>query len=210
MEKELRGEVFVAVMDGMGGESFGECASFAAAESLKSAERRLRSFFVPEKRFLEDTVQRLNEAVVSKTKELQTDHMGSTLAMLYFTRNQVYSCNLGDSRTFRLRDGEFQQLSRDHVERHAHPGEEKARLSQYLGIDPEEYLIEPHIAKGDLKRGDRYLICSDGITDMLSNLEIVGIFLSAEDSEACVQKLIDAALEKGGRDNATAIVCRIL
>ena len=66
------------------------------------------------------------------------------------------------------------------------------------------------LAKGELKRGDRYLLCSDGLTDMLTNLEIDEIMSSTETAGDCVQKLIDAALEKGGKDNVTAIVCRIL
>ena len=209
MEKGLRGKVFLAVLDGMGGESYGECASYTAAEGLKSAERGLRDLFVPEKRFLEDTVRKLNNAVVAKMKELQTEHMGSTLVMLCFTRNRVYSCNLGDSRAFRLRDGELSQLSRDHVESRPLSGERKPRLSQFLGINPEECLIEPYIAQGELKREDRYLLCSDGVTDLLTEPEITGILLTAESAEECVRKLIDAALEKGGRDNITAIVCRI-
>ncbi len=209
MRKALRGDLIVAVMDGMGGENFGECASFAAAESLKKAEERLKGFFVPEKRFLGETAQMLNEAVVSKARELLTTHMGSTLALLCFTRSQVYSCNLGDSRAYRLRAGEFLQLTEDHVESRINAGEKKPRLTQYLGIDPEEVLIEPHIAKGDLRRGDQYLLCSDGLTDMLGNAEIAAILQEEESAENCAQKLIDAALEKGGKDNVTVIVCRI-
>ena len=78
-----------------------------------------------------------------------------------------------------------------------------------MGIDPEELLVEPYIAKGDLMRGDQYLLCSDGVTDMLTNLEIFEILQTADTAEGCVQALVDAALEKGGKDNITAIVCRI-
>ena len=85
----------------------------------------------------------------------------------------------------------------------------KAPLTQHLGINPEDFLIEPYIAKGELKRGDQYLLCSDGLTDMLTNLEIDEIMSSTDTAGDCVQKLIDAALEKGGKDNVTAIVCRI-
>ena len=209
MVKPLRREVCVAVLDGMGGENFGECASYAAADGLKTAERRLKDFFVPEKRFLGETAQMLNRAVVARAKELCTDRMGSTLVLLYFSRTQVYVCNLGDSRAYRLREGEFLQLSEDHVGQRERAGEKKPYLTQYLGIDPEEFLIEPHVAKGDLRRDDWYLLCSDGLTDMLSNLEIVSIMLASQDPEECVKALIDAALEKGGKDNVTAIACRI-
>ena len=63
--------------------------------------------------------------------------------------------------------------------------------------------------RGELKKGDQYLLCSDGLTDMLTNLEISEIMCSATSAEECVQNLVDSALEKGGRDNVTAIVCRI-
>ena len=197
----------MAVLDGMGGENFGECASFTAAEGLKDAEQRLKNFVVPESRFLSETCLALNAAVFARAKELKTNHMGTTLALLYFTRTYVYSCNLGDSRAFRLRGGEFLQITEDHVESREETGVRKPALTQYLGIDPEEYLIEPYIAKGELQRGDQYLICSDGLTDMLSNLEIVRIMSEAKRPEDCVCSLIDAALEKGGKDNVTVIYC---
>ena len=89
------------------------------------------------------------------------------------------------------------------------PGKKKAPLIQYLGMDPEEILIEPFIAKGDLKKGDQYLLCSDGLTDMLTNFEIADIMLNSPDAATCAENLIRAALEHGGRDNITVIVCRI-
>ena len=64
--------------------------------------------------------------------------------------------------------------------------------------------------KGELKHGDRYLLCSDGLTDMLTNFEIDDILSSEPTAEDCAQRLVDAALEKGGKDNVTVIVCRIL
>ena len=201
----------LAIFDGMGGENFGEMASFTAARTLQEEVKRLSLFFVPERQFLEDTCLKLNAAVHAAAQELMTDHMGSTVVMFCFSRNHIYLCNLGDSRAFRLRDHELLQLSRDHVE--TLPGDNgkrhKPHLTQHLGIDPEELLIEPYIAKGNLQRGDLYLLCSDGITDMLTNLEIFEILQSTGTAEGCVQSLVNAALEKGGKDNITAIVCRI-
>ena len=151
----------------------------------------------------------INNAVIAKRKEFCTEHMGSTMVALCFSNHYVYACNLGDSRAYRLRNGELLQLSKDHVEKNMTPQGKKAPLTQHLGIDPEEYMIEPHIAKGELKRDDQYLLCSDGLTDMLTNLEIDQIMSEAFSAEECVQNLVDAALEKGGKDNVTAIVCRI-
>ena len=207
MVRPLRKEVCVAVFDGMGGENFGESASFAAADGMQKITRRLKDYFFPEKRFLKDMCNKLNEAVLIRAREFCTSRMGSTLAALYFSHGYVYSCNLGDSRAYRLRDGEFLQLSEDHVEKRE--GKKKTPLTQYLGIDPEDFIIEPSIAKGELRRGDRYLLCSDGLTDMLTNLEITQIMSESKTPEDCAQKLIDVALEHGGKDNTTVIACEI-
>ena len=92
---------------------------------------------------------------------------------------------------------------------HPGPPKKKTPLTQHLGINPEDFLIEPYIAKGELKAGDVYLLCSDGLTDMLSNLEIDEILSAGASPEEDVRRLVDAALEKGGKDNVTAIVCRV-
>lgn len=207
MVHTLRKEICVAVFDGMGGENFGEAASFAAADEMQRTTRKLKDYFFPEKRFLKDMCTKLNDVVLERARELCTSRMGSTMVALYFSHGYVYACNLGDSRAYRLRQGEFLQISEDHVEKRE--GKKKTPLTQHLGIEPEEYLIEPYIAKGELQVGDQYLICSDGLTDMLTNLEIDEILTSTPTTEDCVQQLVDAALEKGGKDNVTVIVCRI-
>ena len=206
----LRREICLAVFDGMGGENYGESASFAAASCLQKQTRRLRDYFIPERRFLQECCQKLNEAVLARSRELCTERMGSTLVSLFFSHGSVYVCNLGDSRAYRLRDGELLQLSEDHVERRAgEPDGRKAPLTQHLGVDPEYMLLEPHIAKGELRQGDQYLLCSDGLTDMLSNLEIDMILTDTATAQECAGRLVEAALEKGGRDNVTVIVCRV-
>ena len=207
--RSLRRELCVAVFDGMGGENYGELASFAAAECMKSSARKLADYFIPERTFLSGMCMKINAAVVKKQKEMRTEHMGSTMVLLFFSHGYVYVCNLGDSRAYRLRDGEFLQISEDHVEKRDDRPGKKAPLTQHLGIDPEEMIIEPHIAKGELVSGDKYLICSDGLTDMLTNFEINDILNRSDDMELCAKTLVDSALEKGGRDNVTVIVCRI-
>ena len=207
MTKELSQETLLAVFDGMGGENYGDWASFTAAECMRSSLQIIEDYYIPEKRFLKDLCGKMNEAVLEKQREFCTEHMGSTLVSLYFSQNYVYVCNLGDSRAYRLREGEFLQLSKNHVD--LREGEKKGPLTQHLGIRPDDYLIEPYIAKGELRHGDQYLLCSDGLTDMLTNVEIDGIMSDTITATECAQRLVDAALEKGGRDNVTAIVCRI-
>lgn len=210
MTSTLRREVCVAIFDGMGGENYGEYASFAAAEHMKRSGKRLRDYFIPERRFLTDMCRKTNDAVVKMKREFRTERMGSTMAAFCFSHNCVYVCNLGDSRAYRLRDGELMQLSVDHVEKREDQTRKKAPLTQHLGIDPEEFTLEPHIVKGELKSGDQYLLCSDGLTDMLTDLEIGEILTSTDTVGECAQKLVDAAMEHGGRDNTTVIVCRIM
>lgn len=205
----LKNGLMLAVFDGMGGENYGEVASFTAARQMQSITRSLTDYFVSERKYLSKLTMQLNDAIVAEKKELCTDRCGSTMVALYFSSGYVYTCNIGDSRAYRLRDGEFLQLTVDHVEKRPEGERKKAPLTQHLGIDPEDMQIEPFIAKGKINKGDTYLLCSDGLTDMLTNFEISDIMLQNENPGDCVECLIKAALEHGGRDNITVIVCRI-
>lgn len=207
MEEPLKNGTTLAIFDGMGGESFGEQASFVAARQMQRSVKTLSDFFIPEKNYLERLTAQLNAAVCAEAKALCAGRMGTTVVCLYFSGRFVYVCNVGDSRAYRLRGGEFMQISKDHVD--SRPGSGKPLLTQHLGIDPEEMQIEPYIAKGEIKRADRYLLCSDGLTDMLTNFEISDIMMKSEDAAGCAEALVQAALERGGKDNITAIVCVI-
>lgn len=209
-ETVIKKGLIYAVFDGMGGENFGEIAAYAAARQMQQTKRTLRDYFVPEKKYLYRLAMSLNEAVLQAKRAQCTDRMGTTMVSLSFSGRYVYVCNIGDSRAYRLRNGKLLQISEDHVEHR--PGREhrKAPLTQHLGIDPEDMLIEPYIAVDTLQQGDIYLLCSDGLTDMLTDSEITDIMRKAEHLEACARDLIRAALEHGGRDNITVIVCRIV
>ena len=207
---DLKNGLCLAVFDGMGGENYGEVASYKAAKKMQEISAELSDFFISERKYLQRLTMRLNEAVLEAKRELHTERGGSTMAALYFSSGRVYACNIGDSRAYRLRNGEFLQLSVDHVEKRPIYEGKKAPLTQHLGIDPEDMLIEPYIAKGKLCKDDQYLICSDGLTDMLTNFEITDILLSSSEPGEAVERLIQAALEHGGRDNITAIICKVL
>lgn len=200
----------LALFDGMGGENFGETASFRAARSLfTSLQDRSEE---NEETFSLEATRRMNQAVWDSARELGTSRMGATLAMLTFREDRVYACNLGDSRIFRLRQGKFHQLSLDHTDGEflaAQGIHRRPHLTQHLGIDPEEMLIQPHVAPFRLQSGDWYVICSDGLTDMLEPKQIVELLWAADSPSHCAQLLLDAALEKGGRDNITVISCKV-
>lgn len=206
LDTRLKGSLSLAVFDGMGGENFGEVASFRAARAMASGKPA--GLLVPRQSYLEKLTLALNDAVVAAKKEHCTEHMGTTLVMLHIASRYGYVCNVGDSRAYRLRGEALLQLSQDHVMKR--PGKSKAPLTQHLGIDPEEMLLEPHIVREPMKKGDTWLLCSDGLTDMLPDEEIAHILGTGPDAAACVERLIRRALEQGGRDNITAIVCKIL
>lgn len=209
MERVLSEELCLAVFDGMGGENYGEQASFAAAAALQALAGKPKQFYQSGGKYLDALTQTLNEAVFRRSQELMTSRMGTTMALLYFSGNHVYSCNVGDSRVYRLRGQVFAQLSQDHVsERTPGPGR-KAPLTQHLGMDSEEVRIEPYIVKDALQDGDIYLLCSDGLTDMVDNLALSEILSRNATPEACARELLKAALDGGGRDNITAIICRV-
>lgn len=200
----------LAVFDGMGGESHGETASFVAAKALFAASHSTDC--EGDGDFSREAAQEMNLAVWRSAVSLGTDRMGATLAMLTFREDHVYACNLGDSRIFRLREGKFHQLSQDHTDEaflRAQGIRRRPRLTQHLGINPEELHVEPHVAGFFLQSGDWYVICSDGLTDMLEPGRIVELLYAAETPSQCAQSLLDTALAQGGRDNITVIACRV-
>lgn len=134
--------------------------------------------------------------------------MGTTAAMLAFGEDMIYGCNLGDSRIYRSSCEKFGQISEDHTLGRHFLG--KAPLTQYLGMQEEDLKLAPSLTSYPVAEGDRYLICSDGITDMLSDGEIADIFTREIPVEETVQVLVERALKKGGRDNITVILCEVM
>lgn len=198
-----------AVFDGMGGENHGEAAAFAAAKAAYGISRREDNL---SEDFLNRAVLDINRAVFRAAQALGTDRMGATLAMIGFEENSAWVCNLGDSRIFLLRGDAFGQLSIDHTDEKElleRGIRRKPRLTQHLGINPEEMLVEPHIAAGTLEPGDRFLICSDGLTDMLVPDEIGTALAEIPEPADCAAALVEQALARGGKDNVTVIVCAV-
>lgn len=209
----LEREECFGVFDGMGGESYGEEASFLAAAVAKNSEKLLADFIYPPRKYLTDLILKMNDTVCEKSEKLGSGRMGSTAVMLYLSGEYAYVCNVGDSRAFRLRQDEFMQISEDHTDAKflAEQGitGRKPSLTQHLGIWPDEMVLEPYVAKGELQDGDQFLLCSDGLTDMVSNAEICAVMKESESAYQCVNELIARALEYGGKDNVTVIVVRI-
>ena len=164
----------LAVFDGMGGESCGEIAAETAVREFgrfygENKEKLKKS---PEE-FLEDICDSMNRQVVRYGEENRIGSMGTTTAFVAFSRDGVYVGNLGDSRVYCSEKDRLQQISVDHVIGRSFLG--KPPLTQYLGITEEGMVLEPCITKHPYVVGDRYLLCSDGMTDMLSDGEIADI-----------------------------------
>ena len=198
----------LAVFDGMGGESCGEIAAETAVREFgrfygENKEKLKKS---PEE-FLEDICDSMNRQVVRYGEENRIGSMGTTTAFVAFSRDGVYVGNLGDSRVYCSEKDRLQQISVDHVIGRSFLG--KPPLTQYLGITEEGMVLEPCITTHPYVVGDRYLLCSDGMTDMLSDGEIADILTREISLEETVSVFLDRVLEKGGRDNVTIILCEI-
>ena len=189
------------VFDGMGGEERGKMAAYLAA---KAAFRTLCSG--TPRQMLEAVCRNANADICHFAAENGLGTCGTTAAMLLLTPGGVEVCNIGDSKIFRCgRDG-LHQISEDHLS--IAPYGEKAPLSQYLGIPPEELTICPYYAALPYAAQDKYLLCSDGLTDMVPQEDIARI-LAAFPAQQAAQILLQNALDNGGKDNVTLIVLEI-
>ena len=197
-----------AVFDGMGGECCGETAAYLAAESFGKYYREKKGFLKKSPDgFWKDACASMNQSICVYGAENRVSSMGSTVAGAVFSGGNIHICNLGDSRIYQFRDGSLKQISVDHVLTVCIFG--KAPLTQYLGTGEEQLLLEPSVESIPCREGEIYLICSDGVTDMLSDETIREMLAHGTSAEETVRILRDKALERGGRDNLTLILCRI-
>lgn len=200
----LKKDRFFAVFDGMGGGEYGEIASYIAAKATEqylNAEEAAN--LAGKKDYLEKMCTHVNDRIFKETLRLNAEMMGSTLAGLYFTGSQVWTVNVGDSRCFLLRDGKLQQISEDQTDE-AYMKENgihgrKPYLTQYMGMDPEEVRVLPYADCLQLKKGDRFLICSDGVSDMVSIEFLETMLLQTQSPAKCVDTILAATLEAGGK-----------
>ena len=188
-----------AVFDGMGGEACGEVASYTAAYEARAFTQSRMEY----EEYLYELAERLNEKVREETEARSLVLMGATAAMLQVSGEDVYILNAGDSRIYKLSRHELRQISEAHI---VFSGGGKA-ITKFLGL-PEGHSLRPYIAMGKYKPGDIFLLCSDGVTDMLTDDEIQDIIDSKKELKLLARELVDAALEKGGIDNTTAILLR--
>lgn len=198
----------VAVFDGMGGENAGEVASHTAAEEFS----HICKIPAMEKFYVLHMMKELNRAVCAKARKERLGQIGCTATILFFYLQYAYLINVGDSPAFIFRNGKLKQISRKHTDeellKQTNVQMRKPALTQYLGIPEEEMLLEPYLVGMEIQAGDIFLICSDGLTDMVSEREICDILGRNEDVCQMTRELLEKALMAGGRDNTTIVCCR--
>lgn len=210
LETPLKGTQLISerpaygVFDGMGGEKCGEVASFISAHTFSKCMKKVFSDPVM---FLNDTCYKMNDAVCDFMMKYSIKSMGSTAAIVMFDGDNAIICNLGDSGIFLQRGGNLTKVSTDHVDSGS-AFSSKPMLTQFVGIPKEEYLIEPSITTLPCVAGDRFLLCSDGVTDMVGLNEICAV-MSMPDIDTAATCLLEKALANGGVDNTTLIICEV-
>ena len=208
--REVTGQaVDFAVFDGMGGQADGQIASNLAASVFAGAAREGDA---NHEQILCDTLVNASDTVWRQA-DLEYNDMGTTAAVMRFAGNTYYLSNVGDSRIFLYRGGVLRQISRDHTDedfmRKMGINDRKPHLTQYVGVSPEELTVQPYLAEGSIEEGDLYLLCSDGLTDMVSPGDIASVLSVQGDAAGKVSELIRQALNNGGRDNVTVIVVQV-
>jgi protein phosphatase len=221
----------LVLADGMGGYNAGEVASGIAVKTIVNLVREAviredlegqdaESGLARPSIILRDAIYRANKIIhqTSKTQP-QCEGMGTTVVCCLFYDNKVSIAHVGDSRLYRLRGESFEQITRDHslLQEQIDSGmitKEAAKLSQNknlvtraLGIDAE---VDTEVHVYDAKRGDIYLLCSDGLSDMVED-EDIHLTLSSlkENLQLAADQLVQQANDNGGRDNVSVILVRV-
>lgn len=216
----IREPYLFAVADGMGGYAAGEIASRETLKAFEAGTYVLRHEQVenPEKVLLQ-AFQRANEHIYLMANKNDTyQGMGTTLTAVYLADdNTAYAAHIGDSRLYIYRNGSLSQITHDHsyvaalldkgeiTESEAFKHPQKNMLLQAVGVEKN---IDIEIIHFALEHDDVLLLCSDGLSDMLQDKDIEHI-LDAEDLECSADKLVEAALSSGGKDNISLILLHI-
>jgi serine/threonine protein phosphatase PrpC len=221
----------VVLADGMGGYNAGEVASGMATTVITTEVAQLLASTQPNAvdesgktiagRLIREQILKANTSIFQAAhSQPQYSGMGTTLIVCLFYDNKVLVAHIGDSRVYRLRDSEFTQVTRDHsllqeqidsgliTAEQAKHAQHKNLVTRAVGIDPD---VEPEIHEYDAQPGDIYLLCSDGLCDMVTD-EDIGMTLSmlGANLKLATQQLVQMANDNGGRDNVSVILVRVL
>lgn len=221
----------MVLADGMGGYNAGEVASGIAVQivtdlALAGADREERSLIDPHSGLmrqsivLRDAIYRANK-IIYQTAQSQThcEGMGTTIVACMFYNDKVSIAHVGDSRAYRLRGGQLDQVTLDHsllqelVDRGFYSAEEAQRstnrnyVTRALGVEP---TVEVEVHEYEVLPDDIYLLCSDGLPDMVEDEDIHLTISTFNDSLDVVgQQLVDLANDHGGRDNVSVMLAQV-
>ena len=222
----------LVLADGMGGYNAGEVASGIAVRTVlelvpPACEREARNATDPETSLmrqtiiLRDAVARANRVIHQTAKmQPQCEGMGTTIVACLFYDNRVSIAHVGDSRLYRFRRNRFEQLTMDHsllqelVDRGFYSQEEAARstnrnyVTRALGV---ESVVQVEVQEVEVQPGDIYLLCSDGLPDMVEDEDIhLTISTFSANLETVGQQLIQLANDHGGKDNCSVILAQVV
>ena len=198
------------IFDGMGGEAYGEVASRLMA--MVCQKYQLHPGHLQKDAC---ALCQIGNEFVTREEELRGLSMGSTASMLIF-HEKVLACNVGDSPIFLYRDGALRKIYEEQTEKKIYEQmkfagvlnkKKKYRLLQHIGMQGEGVRISPYVEEIEVKDQDIFLICSDGLTDMVSE-EVIEQELSVFDDDGA-KRLVNLALENGGYDNVTVILVKV-
>lgn len=211
------GPRLLAIADGMGGHAAGEVASAIAISTLaKLADN------VPD-----DLLGALAAAVATANKTLHdmsaadrsVEGMGTTLTAMLWSGSRLALCHIGDSRAYLLRGGEFSQITRDHTlvqalvdDGRISPDEAATHPQRSLLLRALDGSVdaEPDLSMREALAGDRYLLCSDGLSDVVSEQTLHRTLATTAEPDDAVLRLIELAIKGGGPDNITCIVADVM
>lgn len=202
------------VADGLGGHNAGEVASAMALEVLdRQCDRRLPVVEVP--RALHRMVEDANASIFRAASESSSlEGMGTTLSALWFVDDSALVGHVGDSRIYRMRGGVLQQISEDHtmLAEAIRDGVDHVRakatipasiVTRAVGVRPR---VIPMLSSCSVQPGDRFLLCSDGLSDLVNEVQLADRLTDFSDPETAAQVLLDDALDAGGHDNITLVI----
>jgi PPM family protein phosphatase len=198
------GRWLFAVADGLGGHAAGEVASAAVIESLRSHDKEIAPDILLETLGL--AIAEANREVARRVAaDPSRKGMGTTLTAMLWSGDCAALAHIGDSRAFRLREGRLHQITEDHtIGRLVSDADFLAPvLARHLDGRPDR---SPDLRMRDLRVGDRYLLCSDGLSPVVSSGAIRGVLVSAPSPTEAVRQLSALAEEAGGPDNFTMVV----
>jgi protein phosphatase len=192
-----------AVCDGVGGEENGEIASLTAVNTLCRHHNSLISASRAKFESAAAAFMKNANDEIAESNRQTGKRSGTTAALIAIIADKVFAVNIGDSRVYRFRKNKLKQLSVDHISYL----NGKKKLTQCLGAFGSDFQIAPYfspILKS--KKGDIFLICSDGLTDMVEETQISEFLQQNGNIENAAGILVDAALKNGGKDNIAVIV----